>query len=111
MCDLVPWYGLCENVCGHVICGHIVNVNESFADGMAYEVILYINMFHAQMVFVRGQPVFHSENILEFFQLQPWTPLVFFGLQLPLSSRDALEYFHFRAPSSSPQHYHALLLL
>ena len=44
---------------------------------------------------VRGRPVFHSENILEFFQLQPWTPLAFFGLQLPLSSGDTSEYFLF----------------
>ena len=41
---------------------------------------------------VRGWHVFHSENILEFFQLQPQTPLVFFGLWPPPSSRDASEY-------------------
>ena len=29
-----------------------VDVNESFVDGTAYEVISYINMFHVQMVFV-----------------------------------------------------------
>ena len=54
---------------------------------------------------VRGWPVFHSENISEFFQLQPWTPSAFFRLQLPLSSRDASEYFLFQVPSSSPKHY------
>ena len=54
---------------------------------------------------VRGQPVFRSENISEFFQLQPQTPLAFFGLRLPQSSRDTLEYLLFQSPSSSPQHY------
>ena len=55
--------------------------------------------------FVRGWPVFCSENISEFFQLQPQTPSAFFGLQQPPSSRDTSEYFLFQAPSSSPQHY------
>ena len=46
-------------------------------------------------VIVRGRPVFCSKNILEFFQLQPQTPLAFFRLCLPLSSGDTLEYFLF----------------
>ena len=58
---------------------------------------------------VRGWPPFHSKSVLKFFQLQPQTPLAFFGLQPPPSSRDALEYFLFWAPSSSPQHYCGLL--
>ena len=65
-----------------------------------------------QKAHVRGQqPVFHSENISEFFKLWPQTPSAFLRLQLPPSSRDTSEYFLFRAPSSSPQHYPTLLPL
>ena len=37
---------------------------------------------------VRGRPVFHSKNILEFFQLWPQTSSAFFRLWPPLSSGD-----------------------
>ena len=60
---------------------------------------------------VRGQPLFCSKAVLEFCQLQPWAPSAFFGLQPPPSSRDALKYFLFQAPSSSPQHNRMLLPL
>ena len=60
---------------------------------------------------VSRRPVFHSENISEFFQLRLQTSLAFFGLQPPLSSGDTSEYFLFQAPSSSPQHYCTLPLL
>ena len=58
---------------------------------------------------VRGWLLLHSEGISEFFQLQPRTPMAFFGLQLPPSSRNASEFFLLQAPSSNPQHYHTLL--
>ena len=60
---------------------------------------------------IRGWPLFHSESILEFFQLWPQTLLAFFGLWLPPSSRDTSQYFLFWAPSSSPQHYCCNILL
>ena len=47
---------------------------------------------------VRGWPVFCSEAVLEFCQLQPQTPSALFGLQPPPSSRDTSKYFLFRAP-------------
>ena len=61
------------------------------------------------MIVVRGQPVFHSEAVSEFCQLQPRTPSAFLRLRAPPSSGDASKDFLFQAPSSSPQHYRVLL--
>ena len=61
------------------------------------------------LVHVRGRPVFHSEAVSEFCQLRPQTPSAFLWLWPPPSSGDASKDFLFRAPSSSPQHYHVLL--
>ena len=68
-------------------------------------VLVWLCQTYLMLVCVRGRPVFCSENISEFFQLRPWTPSAFFGLRPPLSSGDTSEYFSFRAPSNSPQHY------
>ena len=70
-----------------------------------------ISSFEQYATLVRGWPVFHSQNISESFQLWPQTPSAFFRLWLPPSSGDTLEYFLFRAPSSSPQCYCMLLPL
>ena len=50
----------------------------------------------------QGKTPFPLQSVSEFFQLWPWTPLAFFRLSLPPSSRNTLEYFLLWAPSSRP---------
>ena len=52
MCDFVLREGLHEYVWSHVISQHVVNMDESFLDSVAYEVVLDIDVFCVRVIFV-----------------------------------------------------------
>ena len=50
--DLLVWECLCENVCGHVISGTVLQLNESVLYHIANEMVMDVNVFCACVIVI-----------------------------------------------------------